>query len=91
MESPVRITDIAQSTPVVGARPAPPRRSGAGAAAAPLLPSDRSMRAAHPDEVAASKLARAAGVATATRVVAAANEQASESVRGERLDLARVP
>lgn len=88
----MRITDIAQSTPVVGARPAPPRRSGAGAAAAtPLLPSDRSMRAAHPDEVAASKLARAAGVATATRVVAAANEQASESVRGERLDLARVP
>ncbi len=41
--------------------------------------------------VAAAKLARAAGVATATRVVAAAHEQASESVRGERLDLARVP
>lgn len=87
----MRITDIALSTPVVGARPAPARRTGPGAAAVPLPSADRSERATHPDEVAASKLARAAGLATATRVVAAANEHASASVHGELLDLTRVP
>lgn len=86
----MRITDIAVSTPVVGARPAAARRQGEGASPS-VVRGGTDKRAAHPDEVAASALARAAGAAHASKAVAAANEQAAASVRGELLDLNRVP
>ena len=87
----MRITDIAVSTPtgVAGARPAETRRAGEHAAPA-LVPGGK-REAAHPDEVAASALSRAASAAQAGKAVAAANEQAAASVRGDLLDLTRVP
>lgn len=85
----MRITDLAVPTPVTGARPAAARRSGEGAA--PSLVSGKSKDKAHPDEVAATALARAANHAQAAKVVAAANEDAAASVKGELLDLTRVP
>ena len=85
----MRITDLAVPTPVTGARPSA-RRAGEHAAPS-LVSTDKTKDRAHPDEVAASALARAASSAQASRVVAAANEEASASVRGELLDLARVP
>jgi hypothetical protein len=86
----VRITDIALSTPVVGARPAATRRSGAEAPGAVVSRAARD-GVEHPDEVAASALARAAGLAHAGKVVAASNEHAAASVKGDLLDLTRVP
>jgi hypothetical protein len=86
----VRITDIALSTPVVGTRPAPARRGGPDGAS-PVLARGAASDVSHPDAMAASALARAAGIAAANKVVAAANQQASESVRGDLLDATRVP
>jgi hypothetical protein len=86
----VRITDIALSTPVVGVRPGAARRAGSHDSA-PVLMSGESRGTHHPDEVAAGALARAASLASAGKVVAAANEQAADSVMGELLDLTRVP
>ncbi len=85
----MRITDIALSTPVVGARPAATRRSGADAK--PPLASSGPGAMGHPDEVAAGALAKAAALAHAGRVVASANEHAAASVKGDLLDLTRVP
>lgn len=86
----MRITDIALSTPVVGARPAASRRSGSEAAGTVVTRAPRES-VDHPDEVAASALARAAGLAHAGKLVAAANEQAAASVKGDLLDLTHVP
>lgn len=86
----MRITDIALSTPASGARPAAARRAG-GEAPSPSLTRGAPRGAAHPDEVAASALARAAGLASAGRVVAAANADAAASVRGDLLDPSRLP
>ena len=85
----MRITDLTVSTPVTGARPAA-RRAGEGASPS-LVSAGKSKDKAHPDEVAASALARAATQAHASKVVAAANEDAAASVEGELLDLTRVP
>jgi hypothetical protein len=86
----VRITDIALSTPVAGARPATARRTGPQSAGPVMTPAEP-RGAQHPDEVAAGALQRAAGLASAGKVVAASNEQAARSVRGDLLDLTRVP
>jgi hypothetical protein len=85
----VRITDLSLPTPVTAARPSSSRR--AGAEAAPNIVASVAREAGHPDEVAATALARAAGQAHAGRVVAAANQTASESVRGDRLTTELVP
>lgn len=85
----VRITDLSLPTPVTGARPGSPRRAGADAA--PNIVASVAREAGHPDEVAATALARAAGQAHSGRLVAAANEAASASVRGERLSEELVP
>jgi hypothetical protein len=85
----VRITDIALSTPVVGARPAAARRAGSDAKG-PLVSSGPATMG-HPDEVAAGALAKAASLAHAGRVVASSNEHAAASVKGDLLDLTRVP
>lgn len=84
----MRITDLAVSTPVTGTRPAHARKAGEGST--PSLVSS-AKDPAHPDEVAASALSRAASAAHATKVVAAANEGAAASVRGDLLDPSRVP
>jgi hypothetical protein len=86
----VRITDIALSTPVAGVRPGPARRAGTHDSS-PILTSGENRGTSHPDEVAAGALARAASLATAGKVVAASNQQAAHSVKGELLDLTRVP
>lgn len=86
----MRITDIALTTPVVGARPSAPRRAGAEHGASVVLPGVARDKG-HPDEVAATALAKAAGLASAAKVVAAANQQAADSVRGDRLDEVLVP
>ena len=85
----VRITDLSLPTPVTGTRPSSPRR--AGAEAAPNIVASVAREAGHPDEVAAAALARAAGQAHAGRVVAAANQAASDSLRGDRLSAELVP
>jgi hypothetical protein len=93
MENLMRLTDVALSTatPVAGSRT--PTRKPAEGAAGPAVVSERPAAAPHPDEVAAAKLQKAAGLAQAARVVAAQNELASASVRGDRLsqDLAPLP
>lgn len=86
----MRITDIALSTPVVGARPAAARRSGSDSSATVVARASHK-GVSHPDEVAASALAKAAGLASAGRVVASANEHAAASVMGDLLDLTKVP
>ena len=86
----MRITDIALSTPVVGARPAASRRTGADSSSAVVTRGTRD-GVTHPDEVAASALARAAGMAHAGKAVASANDAAAKSVKGDLLDLTRVP
>lgn len=86
----MRITDIALSTPVAGVRPGVARRGGTHGSS-PLLASSEPRGTQHPDEVAAGALARAASMASAAKVVAASNEQAAASVKGERLDAALVP
>ena len=85
----MRITDIALSTPVVGARSAAAKKADEGTPAPKLHRAQGTP--AHPDEVAATALQRAAAFASAGRVVAAANEQASASVKGDLLDLTKVP
>jgi hypothetical protein len=87
----MRITDIALSTTTpVGTPRTGTRRTDSGSAGAPAPASaGRTDSASHPDEVAAAKLQKAAGAAQAGRVVAAENQRASESVRGE-IDLSRV-
>ena len=89
----MRITDVALSTatPVAGSRT--PARKPTEGTAAPALVSEQPSSAPLPDEVAAAKLQRAAGLAQAARVVGAQNELASASVRGDRLsqDLAPLP
>ncbi len=84
----MRITDLAVPAPVVGTRPPASRRAG-DSGASTLVSATR--QPGHPDEVAASALARAAGLAHATKVVATANEHAASSVRGDSLDLTRIP
>lgn len=86
----MRITDIALSTPATGARPTTARRAGSEAPG-PSITRGAPRAAAHPDEVAASALARAAGLAAAGRVVAASNADAAASVRGDLLDPSRLP
>ena len=85
----MRITDLPVTTPVRGAGAPGTRRAGAEAHASPL--SALAREPGHPDEVAAAALSRAAGLAHAGRAVAAANEHAASSVRGDRLDEAFVP
>lgn len=79
----MRITDLSVPTPVTGSRPSPSRR--AGAETAPNIVASVAREAGHPDEVAATALARAASQAQSGRIVAAANQEASASVRGDRL------
>lgn len=86
----MRITDIALSTPVVGARPPAARRAGSEASSA-VVTGGATRGTSHPDEVAASALARAAGLAQASKVVAAANERAAASIRGDLLEASKVP
>ena len=85
----MRITDLSVPTPVTGSRPSTTRR--AGAEAAPNIVASVAREAGHPDEVAATALARAASQAQSGRIVAAANQAASESVRGDRLSTELVP
>ncbi|MCW2667246.1 MAG: hypothetical protein JWN57_2208 [Frankiales bacterium] len=87
----MRITDIVSSTPVAGARPATTKRADTHDSAPTVLTSNRAQSAAHPDEVAAAALQRAADRAQATKVVAAQNGLAAESVRGESLSEVLVP
>ena len=86
----MRISDIAlsTSTPVGTTRPSAKRPEG-GSAGPTVVTSQKTDAAPHPDEVAATKLAKAASAAQASRVVAAENQRASDSVRGE-LDPSRV-
>lgn len=85
----MRITDLSVATPVAGARPPSPRRAGADTA--PNIVAAAAREPGHPDEVAATALARAASQAQSGRIVAAANQAASDSVRGERLRPELVP
>lgn len=87
----MRITDIALSTPVTGARPPAARRPGEGAGAAPVVRPAPTERGASPDEVAEVALQKAAAFAAAARTVAAQNELASASASQERLTEALVP
>lgn len=87
----MRITDIALSTPVAGARPATARRPGEGAGPPPVLTPGPAERGASPDEVAEVALQRAAAFAAAARTIAAQNELAAASASQERLTEARVP
>ena len=87
----MRITDVALSTatPVTSSRPK--RADNESTSSSPTLVSaGKTGSAPHPDEVAAAKLQKAAGAAQAARVVAAENQRASESVRGDKLDPARI-
>lgn len=86
----MRITDIALSTPVTGARPAPSRKTGEGSSA-PTVVAGEVSRGTSADEVAEVALQKAAGFAAATRVVAAQNELARASAASERLHEASVP
>ena len=85
----MRITDLSVPTPVTGSRPSSSRRAGADAA--PNIVASVAREAGHPDEVAATALARAASQAQSARIVAAANQDASASVRGDRLSAELVP
>ncbi len=87
----MRITDIVSSTPVAGARPATAKKADTQGSAPTVVASDRNEAAQHPDEVAAAALQRAAERASATRIVAAQNGLASDSVRGDRLSEVLVP
>lgn len=81
----MRITDLPVSTPAsrVGATKDGAKRAETGASSATVVSSGTTDGAAHPDEVAAAKLQRAASAAQASRVVAAENQRASDSVRGD--------
>lgn len=80
----MRITDIALSTSTPVATPrAATKRAEAGSSAPTVVSAPRTSSAEHPDEVAAAALQRAAGAAQAGRVVAAENQRATDSVRGE--------
>ncbi len=86
----MRISDIALSTSTpVGTPRAGARRAEQGGSGATVVSGSRTEAGTHPDEVAAAKLQKAAGAAQASRVVAAENQRAAESVRGE-IDPARV-
>lgn len=86
----MRITDIALSTSTpVGTPRTSAKRAEAGSSAPTVVSGTRTGSAQHPDEVAAAALQKAAGAAQAVRVVAAENQRASDSVRGE-LDSSRV-
>lgn len=87
----MRITDIALSTTTpVGTPRTGARRTETGSAGAPApVSGGRTDGTSHPDEVAAAALQKAAGAAQAGRVVAAENQRAADSVRGE-IDLSRV-
>ncbi len=85
----MRITDLPVTPPVSAARAPGTRRAEVDSHASPLASLAR--EPGHPDEVAAAALSRAAGLAHAGRAVAAANEHAASSVRGDRLDEALVP
>jgi hypothetical protein len=87
----MRITDIVSSTPVAGARPATTKRADTQDSAPTVVAGNRAESAAHPDEVAATALQRAAEKAQATKVVAAQNGLAAESVRGDSLSEVLVP
>ena len=86
----MRISDIALSTatPVSGRPTARKQETGAGPQ---VVAESRTGSAAHPDEVAAAKLQKAAGLAQAARVVAAQNQLAGASVQGERLQESLAP
>ncbi len=84
----MRITDLATTAPIA-MRPDGTRRGDSTAAVHVLGSAPRD--ADHPDAIAASALARAAGQAQAGRLVAAANQGAALSVLGDRLDLALAP
>lgn len=86
-----RIADIVSSTPVAGARPAAAKRADTQGSAPTVVASNRADSAQHPDEVAATALQRAAEKAQATKVVAAQNGLAAESVRGDALSEVLVP
>lgn len=86
----MRITDIALSTATpVGTPRTSARRTEAGSTAPTVVSAGRTSSAAHPDEVAAAALQKAAGAAQAIRVVAAENQRATDSVRGD-IDSSRV-
>ncbi len=85
----MRITDLSVPTPVTGSRPSSSRR--AVAQGAPNIVAAAARQPGHPDEVAAVALARAASQAHSGRIVAAANQDASASVRGDRLNAGLVP
>lgn len=88
----MRITDVALSTSTpVGTPRSSARRTDAGSSAGTptVVSGTRTGSTQHPDEVAAAALHKAAGAAQAVRVVAAENQRASDSVRGE-LDPSRV-
>ncbi|MCW2600665.1 MAG: hypothetical protein JWM02_2494 [Frankiales bacterium] len=86
----MRITDIALPTAVAGPRPGAARRPGSEASSA-VVTTGSPRGASHPDELAAGALARAASLAQANKVVAAANEHAAASVTGDLLDATRLP
>ncbi len=87
----MRITDLATpaTTAPSAARADGPRRTGGDTRASVLASAPRD--AGHPDEVAATALARAAHHAHSGRLVSAANQAAADSVRGALLDPALVP
>ncbi|MCW2777383.1 MAG: hypothetical protein JWN17_1108 [Frankiales bacterium] len=85
----MRITDVALSTATPISNGPRTKRTEADSTAPTLLASAKTESAPHPDEVAATKLQRAAAHAQAARVVSAENQRASASARGE-IDPGRV-
>ena len=80
----MRITDLPVATPLnATARATAKKSEDATSARTAVVTSGRTEGASHPDEVAAAALQKAAASAQSTRLVAAQNQLASESVRGE--------
>ena len=87
----MRITDLPVATPLSAtARATAKKAENNGSAPSTVLTSGaRADSAQHPDEVAAAALQKAANAAQVSRVVAAENQRASDSVRGD-IDPGRV-
>ena len=79
----MRITDLPVTTPLTATRARDKKAENNASSAPTVVHSARAESAQHPDEVAAAALHKAASAAQASRVVAAENQRASDSVRGE--------
>ncbi len=85
----MRITDLPVSVPVGSPARTGTKKTESGGSSPTVVASSKADGASHPDEVAATKLHKAAAAAAATKVVAAQNQLASQSAQGD-LDPARL-